>query len=212
MIAKISGQLIEKKENFLLINVQGLFYEVLVPLSVMQRVQDSVDDKGHIELIVYHYIQMHPGSAFPVLVGFLNTIERDFFLSFIKVSGIGPRAAIKALNRPISEIASAIDQGDLNYLKTLPGIGIQRAKEIVAKLQGKVGKYALIKDKDYTALPQPEAVIPAWHDEALELLLQLQYNRQEAKAMIQKALERNQGITTTEELLNEVYKQRIIRT
>jgi holliday junction DNA helicase RuvA len=212
MIVKISGQLVEKKENALIINLNGLFYEVLIPMAVLTRVAESVDDKGHVELFIYHYIQLTPGSAIPVLVGFLNTIERDFFLSFIKVSGIGPRAAVKALNKPISEIARAIDQGDLNYLKTLPGIGLQRAKEVVAKLQGKVGMYALIKDQQQTTVPvTAEAAMPDWHEEALGLLLQLQYNRQEAKEMIRKALDRNQAIGTTEELLNEIYKQRIVK-
>jgi holliday junction DNA helicase RuvA len=211
MIVKLSGQLVEKKDNALVINVQGIFYEVFVPASVLSRVDDYQDDKGHIELMIYHYIQLSPGTALPIFVGFLNSIERDFFLNFIKVSGIGPRAAVKALNKPISEIARAIDAGDLNYLKTLPGIGLQRAKEIVAKLQGKVGVYALIKDEENVAVPTPETVAPPWHDEALELLLQLQYNRPEAKEMIRKALERNSLIATTEELLNEIYKQRIVK-
>jgi holliday junction DNA helicase RuvA len=214
MIVKLSGQLVEKKENSLVINLNGLFYEVLIPMAVLSRIADGVDDKGQVELFIYHYIQLSPGNAFPVLVGFLNTIERDFFLSFIKVSGIGPRAAVKALNKPISEIARAIDQGDLNYLKTLPGIGLQRAKEIVAKLQGKVGMYALIKDQQQTAvttLNETAAAMPDWHEEALGLLLQLQYNRQEAKEMIRKALDRNKTIGTTEELLNEIYKQRIVQ-
>ena len=147
MIAKLSGQLVEKKENSVVINVQGIYYEVMVPASVMQRVKDTVDTNGNIQLIIYHYIQLSPSSGTPMLIGFLSEIERDFFQKFITVSGIGPRAAVKALNQPISEIAQAIDKGDQVYLKTLPGIGIQKAKEIIAKLQGKVGKYGLIQDR-----------------------------------------------------------------
>lgn len=209
MITKLCGQIIETKEHALVVKVQDLYYEVLVPLSVLGRVQDSVDDKGNIELIVYHYIQLSPANAFPVLVGFLHEVERDFFLNFIKVSGIGPRAAVRALNHPISEIARAIDAGDLKYLKTLPGIGLQRAKEIVAKLQGRVGRYALIQDQDGVAIAPQSEVAPDWHAEALDVLIQLQYNRQEAREMIRKALERNHEIATTEDLLNEIYKQRI---
>ena len=207
MIVQIHGKLIEKKEGTLVIAVNGLYYEVLVPSSVQERLDQSQDAAGEISLIVYHYFQMEPSRGVPVLVGFLNEIERDFFLQFIKVSGIGPRAAVRALNRPIAEITRAIDSNDLNFLKTLPGIGIQRAKEIIAKLQGKLGKFGLIKDESIAPL-RPLATT-GWQEDALEVLIQLQYKRPEALEMIQKALERSQEIHTTEELLNEIYKQRV---
>lgn len=142
-----------------------------------------------------------------MLIGFFNEVERDFFLDFISVSGIGPRAAVKALNKPISEIAQAIHAGDAAYLKTLPGIGLQRAKEIVAKLQNKVGRFALIQDRSVAV--KPKVLTQGFEQEALDVLLQLQYKTNEASAMIEKALERSKNIQTAEELLNEIYKQRI---
>ncbi len=207
MIAKISGRLVEKTNNSLVINVQGVHYEVLIPLTLLQHADEHISQDGTLELITYHYFQIGPSSGVPVLVGFFNTVERDFFLQFITVSGIGPRAAVKALNKPISEIAQAIDSGDLKFLKTLPGIGMQKAKEVIAKLQGKVGKYGLIQDQD-KAVVEPQAA-EDWQKEALDVLLQLQYKRPEALAMIHKALERSKEIQTAEELLNEIYKQRI---
>ena len=209
MIAKISGRLIDKTVNALIIDIHGLHYEVIVPQSILQRIEDHVDEKNFIHLITYHYIQMTPSNGVPVLVGFLNEVERDFFQKFITVSGIGPRAAVKAWNKPISEIASAIDRGDLKFLKTLPGIGLQKAKEIVAKLQGKVGKYALIQDKN--TVPRQTTVRSStdWQEEALEVLLQLQYRKHEAEDMIQKALTTSPHVQTAEELLNIIYKQRM---
>ncbi len=207
MIARIAGKLIEKKEQSLIVDVNGLFYEVIVPASVLQRVDETKDESGNIHLITYHYFQISPSSGLPYLIGFINEIERDFFQQFIKVSGIGPRAAVKALDKPICDITRAIDEGDVKYLTTLPGIGKQRAREIVAKLQGKVGKFGLIQDRREGG--EERYVAPAWQDEALEVLLQLQYKKQEAKEMIQKALDRSKDIKTTEELLNEIYKQRV---
>lgn len=207
MIVQIHGKFIEKKEGTLVIAVNGLYYEVLVPSSVQERLDQSKDAAGEISLIVYHYFQMEPSRGVPVLVGFLNEIERDFFLQFIKVSGIGPRAAVRALNKPIAEITRAIDSNDVNFLKTLPGIGIQRAKEIIAKLQGKLGKFGLIKDESVAPVRPLSAI--GWQEDALEVLIQLQYKRLEALEMIQKALERSKDIHTTEELLNEIYKQRV---
>jgi Holliday junction DNA helicase RuvA len=101
---------------------------------------------GRITMLTYHYHQVEQSKSVPILIGFLSQVEKDFFEIFITVSGIGPRAALRALNRPISSIARAIDEGDLGFLKSLPGIGEQRAKEIVAKLQNKVGRFGLIRD------------------------------------------------------------------
>ena len=208
MISQIKGKIFKKEENAIILEMQGIYYEVIVPDSVLQRIDNQVDEQGYISLITYHYIQNDPSIGMPVLVGFLNEIERDFFQQFIKVSGIGPRAAVRALDKPISDIVSAIDSGDLNFLKTLPGIGMQRAKEIVAKLQGKVGKFGLIQDKVSGDVVTKKEVSD-FQDEVLSVLLQLQYKKQEALDMIQKALDRSENINTAEELLNEIYKQRV---
>ena len=210
MIARLSGQLVEKKEQSLLINVSGLCYEAIVPSSVLARIDETKDEDGRIHLVIYHYFQISPSRGIPVLIGFINEIERDFFQQFIKVSGIGPRAAVKAFNMPISEIARAIDLGDAVFLKKLPGIGAQKAKEIVAKLQGKMGRYGLIQDRSAGVGHELGGAVPHWQEEALEVLLQLQYKKQEANKMIQKALDSNDQMQTTEELLNEIYKQKVL--
>ncbi len=202
MIARIKGHIVEKKENAVVVNVSGIFYEVFVPTSVLQRLDETQGADGTVTLITHHYMQVGPSSAVPVLVGFLNEVEKDFFLQFISVSGIGPKAAVKALNRSIAEIASAIDKGDGAFLKTLPGIGQQKAKDIIAKLQGKVGRFGLIRDEAVSReKEQPEA----FEEEALAVLVQLQYKKPEAEAMVRKALERNPAICTAEALLNEIY-------
>src|SRR5450755_2003200 len=174
MISAIKGKIISLSEISLTLETNnGLSYEILTPISVLQRVKENQDSDGNIRLITYHYYQMTPSSGMPVLVGFLNEVERDFFLEFIKVSGIGPRAAVKALNKAIGEIAQAIDRGDTKYLKTLPGIGEQKAKEIVAKLQRKMGKFILMKDR--VSLQAPSTQLSDIEEEALHILLQLQY-------------------------------------
>ena len=206
MITAIKGKVVSEGKGVLTLETNGFSYEILTPISVLQRVKENQDSDGNIRLITYHYYQMTPSSGMPVLVGFINEIERDFFLEFIKVSGIGPRAAVKALNRAIGEIAQAIDRGDTKYLKTLPGIGEQKAKEIVAKLQGKMGKFTLMRDR--VAVPSTSTKLRDIEEEALNILLQLQYKKAEAEEMIKKAMGRAPGLGTSEELLNEIYKQR----
>ena len=208
MISKISGKVTERGTNYLSIDVNGICYDVWIPATVMQRVDDLIGANDSISLITYHYHQVEPSKSTPVLIGFINDIEKDFFQTFITVSGIGPRAALKALNKPISQIARAIDEGDIAFLRSLPGIGEQRAKEIVAKLQNKVGRFGLIQDGS----PKIEsAEAKGISEEALAVLMQLEYKKAEAAAMIRKALETSKDIQTTEELLNIVYKQRKIK-
>jgi len=205
MISRISGKVIEKGTNYLSVDVGGICYEVLLPATVRERLDENMADDGTINLITYHYFQVEPSKSTPILIGFLNEVEKEFFEVFITVSGIGPRAALKALNKPISQIAQAIDEADANFLRSLPGIGQQRAREIIAKLQHKVGKFCLIQD---TRMKEQAAKTRDIEEEALAVLVQLEYKKSEALNMIKKALERSPNIETTEELLNEVYKQR----
>ncbi len=208
MIARICGKVTEKGPNFLLIDINGIYYKVFVPLTVMQRLDEIITGDGKVNLITYHYFQVEPSKSTPVLIGFLNEVEKEFFESFITVSGIGPRAALKALNKPISQVVRAIDEADTDFLQSLPGIGQQRAKEIVAKLQNKLGKFGLIQDDK--GKEQKTRTIDI-EEEAMAVLMQLEYKKSEASIMIKKALERSSNIQTTEALLNEVYKQRKVR-
>jgi Holliday junction DNA helicase RuvA len=208
MIARISGKVIEKGTNYLLIDVNGISYKVFIPMTVMQRLDENMTDDARVNLVTYHYFQVEPSKGTPILIGFLNEVEREFFEAFITVSGIGPRAALKALNKPISLVAQAIDEADINFLQSLPGIGQQRAKEIVAKLQNKVGKFGLIQDDK---IKEQKTKTKDIEEEALAVLAQLEYKKSEASVMIKKALERNPNLQTTEELLNEVYKQRKLK-
>jgi len=203
MISQISGRIKKIKQSSLLIDVNGISYEVMIPPAVMKGIEKSSQPDGSVTLVTYHYYQMDPSKAIPVLVGFMNEVEKDFFEQFITVSGVGPKAACRALTLSISAIADAIDRADLGVLKSLPGIGDQKAREIVAKLQGKVGKFGLIQDSFGDDSPKIKEDIK---EEALSVLLQLQYKRNEASDMIQKAIKRNPGVSSCEEILNEVYK------
>lgn len=213
MIGQIAGTVEHVGENALLVNVSGISYEVFIPSSVLRNFNGQLRKDAVISLVTYHYYQADPSKSIPILIGFSNRIEKEFFEKFITVSGVGPKAAVKALKPPIPDIAEAIDAGDLAFLKSLPGIGEQRAKEIIAKLQGKMGKFGL--------MPGGEGAVPAKgkkgaqaapaadaQAEALEVLLQLQYKREEAQAMVRKAFSRNPGLADAEEILNEVYRQR----
>ena len=203
MISEISGRIKNKKDSSVVVDVNGICYEILIPPAVMKTLNKADTNDGAISLKIYHYYQMDPSKAIPVLVGFANEVEKEFFEQFITVSGVGPKAACRALTLSFSVIAEAIDKGDMALLKTLPGIGEQKAREIIAKLQGKVGKFCLIQDRIAENPPKAEEDIK---EDALNVLLQLQYKKNEAKDMIEKAVRRNPKASSCEEILNEVYK------
>lgn len=209
MIAYISGKVRRKKQLSVIIDAGGgISYEVMMPSAVMKGLDKAKAEDGAVTLITYHYYQMDPSKAIPVLVGFLNEIEKEFFEHFITVSGVGPKAACRALVQPFSVIAGAIDRGDMAMLKTMPGIGEQKAREIIAKLQGKIGKFGLIQDGG------DEAVAAAKEDikeEAVSLLVQLRYKRNEARDMVEAAIKRSPKASNCEEILNEVYKGSKVR-
>ena len=80
MISRLTGKIVERKDNAVVIEANGLGYEVFVPASVFQRLDTSAQQDGTISLVTYHYFLMTPSSATPVLVGFLNDLEKEFFL------------------------------------------------------------------------------------------------------------------------------------
>ena len=194
-------------DNTLILSVSGISYEVYIPTAVMRGFDGQLVKDSKVSLVTYHYYQTDPSKSIPILIGFSSRIEKEFFEKFITVSGVGPKAAVRALSQPIPEIAQAIDGANLSYLKSLPGIGEQRAKEIVAKLQGKMGKFGLMRSpggcSEGAASPTADA-----REEALEVLVQLQYKKEEARDMIRKAFDRKASMGSVEEILNEVYRQK----
>ncbi|MEE8359624.1 MAG: Holliday junction branch migration protein RuvA [Candidatus Omnitrophota bacterium] len=205
VISRISGKIRKSEGISVLLDVSGICYEILVPPTVMKTLKEKTGVDGSIEFVTYHYYQVDSSRSIPMLIGFMSEVEREFFEEFISVSGVGPKAACKALTLPISVIADAIDKGDIGLLKTLPGVGGQRARQIIAKLQNKVGKFGLIQDKHLENAP---AMKSDARDEAVSVLLQLQYKKKEADDMVNNVLARNPKASTCEEILNEVYKQK----
>lgn len=202
MIAKIRGQLIRKEENKAIIDVGGICYEINTPSTVSSRLLKN--DNGAIELVVYHYFNMDKNRGIPVMIGFVDELEKEFFEKFISISGIGPKVALKAFEKPISQIAQAIEDGDLNFLKSLEGIGMQKAKQIIATLQGKVGRFALMRGEECKKTPVKKEIV----EEASNILKRLQYSAKEIEEMVKKALGARPEIDNTEDLLNEIYRQR----
>jgi Holliday junction DNA helicase RuvA len=202
VFARISGALVERTAETAVIEAGGLGYEVVLPPCIAQKVPSSPGERVTLE--IYAVVNLDGNSGRFTYYGFTNAIERDFFEALLTVASIGPRSAARAFSAPMSTIADAIDRGDYAFLKGLPGIGQQKARDIVAKLQGKVAKFLLIRD----APPAPPKPIPDFADQALAVLLQLGYKRSEGEAMIRRTLDTDATIGDAERLLAEIYRHK----
>src|SRR3989338_10793848 len=101
MISRIRGVIREFGIQQILLEVNGISYEIFLPPSVLQTLADREDPRGDVEIVTYHYQHIDVSRGIPVLIGFLNEIEREFFERFITVAGIGPKAARKAMTPPL---------------------------------------------------------------------------------------------------------------
>jgi len=203
MFSRISGSVLERTGELARLEAGGLVYDVVLPPSVVTKVPES----GVVTLEIYPHFALDGNAGRFTFFGFSNAIEREFFEALLSVASIGPKSAARAFSVPMARIARAIDEGDHAFLKTLPGIGQQKARDIVAKLQGKVARFLLIQDAPQRALPE-QAPMPEFASEALAVLLQLAYKRTEAEAMIAETLERAPDVTDAETLLAEIYRHR----
>jgi len=219
MIATLTGRLRRKLEDRVIVETAGVGYEVFLPPIAMRQLEgastDGTDGAGaQLSLVIYYHATRDQPR--PVLIGFTSDLDKEFFEKLITVKDIGPMIAARSLAAPVAELAAAIARQDEKYLRALPGIGAQKAKNIVAQLQNKVAKFALARDGAVETPSAPEPPRPATDDSLRELVWdvlvrQLGHRPGEASQMIADALKRRPAITTAEELFDEIYRGSVKR-
>ncbi|MCE5302828.1 MAG: Holliday junction DNA helicase RuvA, partial [Planctomycetaceae bacterium] len=144
MITKITGQLVALHDDGLILKVDAFEYEVLIPECNRRQLQNELGQT--VSLHTIEYLEGNPmqGRMTPRLIGFLSEVEREFFELFCSVDGVGVKKALRAMVRPVKEVATAIEEQDAKGLAALPGIGPAMAERVVAKLRRKVPKFALM--------------------------------------------------------------------
>jgi len=201
MIAYLEGTLLKKDDDKIILLVNGVGYEIFLPIvtSYQLSIKKLADT---LALHIFHYQSEH--QAKPVLIGFSNEMDRDFFQYFISVETIGPMKAAKAFSSPVGEIARAIENSDAKFLGKLKGIGPRLAQKIIASLHGKVAKFALILDDYDSQKTQDSSEV---EQQVMEVLvIQLGYKQADAKKMIAEAILRRPDFLNPEELFEEVYR------
>ena len=205
MIGYLEGKLLRKGEDRILVLANQVGYEVLLPAFVMNTFRaKSVGEP--VSLYIYH--QQTERQPKPVLIGFNFEVEKEFFQYFISVEAVGALKAVKALDIPVRDIAIAIESKNVQKLKQLKGIGDRTARKIIATLEGKMDKFALIRKSQKEEIP----IVEDLSQQVLDVLVdQLGYKIKDAKQMITDAMKRNSSISTPEELFEEVYREEYAR-
>jgi Holliday junction DNA helicase RuvA len=205
MIGYLEGKLLKKGDDRILVLANQVGYEVLLPAFVMNTFRaKSVGDP--VSLYIYH--QQTERQPKPVLIGFNLEVEKEFFQYFISVEAVGALKAVKALDIPVRDIARAIESKNVQKLKQLKGIGDRTARKIIATLEGKMDKFALIRMTQQEEIP----IVEDLAKQVLDVLVnQLGYKIKDAKQMISDAMKRNSNISTPEELFEEVYREEYAR-
>jgi len=212
MITMLRGRLERVRGEAAIIEVNGVFYEVLLPSGLAQRLsrRPDLDQRPEITLHTLYYIENAGGvgNMRPRLLGFTEEMDREFFELLTSVGKLGTKTALRALTMPISEIAAAIESGDARTLARLPRIGRRMADKIIAELRGKVWKFALLPGGEPLAAPTRRPEEESFVQEAREILLQVGYRASEAAAAIEKTLKARPDIKTSQALVQEVFRAR----
>ena len=212
MIATLTGRLRRKLEDRVVVECGGLGYEVFLPPIAQRQIEHVTAGPGEkgseLELVIYYHATRDQPR--PVLIGFTSDLDKEFFEKLITVKDIGPMVAARALALPVGELAAAIARQDEKFLRGLPGVGPQKAKNIVAQLQNKVAKFALARE-GAPAEPVAAAPAPVDADGLRELVWeimvkQLGHRPSEASQLITDALRRRPSIMSPEELFDEIYR------
>ncbi|MGB2498462.1 MAG: Holliday junction branch migration protein RuvA [Mariniblastus sp.] len=206
MITKLTGQLLALQEATVSIGIEPFEYEVAVPDFTRRHLQLSIGEK--VDLYTIQYIDGNPqkgGRMTPRLIGFSSQIERQFFELFCSVPGLGVKKALKAMVRPVQDIAKSIEDQDVKSLTTLPGIGPAMAEKIVAQLRRKMAKFALLVQQDPTQ--QAGDIERSIVDETFQVLLALGHSESDARKLLEEPLAGKQKFKDVESLLQAVYEQ-----
>jgi Holliday junction DNA helicase RuvA len=204
LITRITGLLALLAESELTLRVGAFEYEVLIPDFTRRQLQERIGEE--VSLHTIEYLEGNPmqGRMTPRLIGFLSEVEREFFELFCSVDGVGVKKALRAMVRPVREVAMAIEEQDDKALAGLPGIGPAMSERIIAKLRRKVPKFALLVAADTTRQADVETDVVR---ETYDVLRSLGHTESDSRRLIDAALAKKKKYKTVEELIQAIYQQ-----
>jgi holliday junction DNA helicase RuvA len=205
MITKLTGTLHRVLDEEIRVSIGALEYQVLVPEMVRRQIQSRTG--GEITLHISQYFESQANGArfIPRMIGFLAEHELEFFDLFCTVEKIGVKKALKALARPVKEIADAISRQDSKWLATLPGIGAATAEQIVTTLKRKVAGFAFATGTGSAETAPANAASAALIEDLYAALMGLGLSPLDARTRIDQLLAAKTEFTTVEDALRHVF-------
>ena len=192
MIGQLRGKLLQKKPNLVLVDVQGVGYEVSIPLTSFYELPEEGSE-------VMLKVHTHVREDALALFGFCSQREKDLFLKLISISGIGPKLAVSILSGArVEELAQAIAEGNLSRLTAIPGVGRKTAERLVLELKGQITPFLLPEQR--TAAGSHLAA-DGLHEDILSALVNLGYPRAGAEKALSTVLRSGMAERSFEGLL-----------
>ena len=197
MIGSLTGRLAQKEPNRLVVDVQGVGYEVQVPLSTFYGLGDVGAD---VALRIHTHVREDTLSLF----GFATALELDLFERLIGISGVGPRLALSVLSgiEPPG-LVRAVSAGDVVRLTRIPGVGKKTAERIVLELKDRLPETLIIE----TDQPETETETTRMRDDVLSALLNLGYQRPRAERAIERVPTDVSGGDQFEDVLRQALRE-----
>jgi len=198
MIASLAGRLASKQPGGVVIDVQGVGYDVLIPLSTYYQLPD-------LDQPVFLTIHTHVRDDAIQLFGFLTKREKDAFLMLLTVSGIGPKLALNVVSSlSVDDLAAAVRDDDHNTLASVPGIGKKSAGRLALELKDKIDKLALSPGYRPSKAEEPSSKLL---DDALSALTNLGYRASDVKEVVKQVLASRNGETPLKDLIRAALKE-----
>ncbi|MCA9118091.1 MAG: Holliday junction DNA helicase RuvA [Planctomycetaceae bacterium] len=206
MITKVTGRLVRLQDGAATIAVGAFEYEVFIPEFVRRQLQDQLDQEISLRTIEFFEGNPQQGRLIPRMVGFRTEAEREFFDLFCSVDGVGVKKALRAMVRPVQEVATAIEEQDVKQLSTLPGIGPAVSERVVAKLRRKMARFALLVSRD---MPEDASGDSSVIAQTAEALVSLGHTPLEARKKIEEVTGTDGGkkFKSVEDLLTAIYRR-----
>jgi Holliday junction DNA helicase RuvA len=213
MLTKVRGIVEAVAEESVTLRVDPFEIEVLIPEHTRRAIQAKLNEPMELHTIFYIEGGAMVGRMIPRLIGFLSPIDREFFDIFCSVDGVGVKKALRAMVRPVRELARMIQDQDIKLLATFPGIGEATAERIVAKLRRKVGKYALIVGAEAATSTSaesngaPENAEPDVIRDTYAALLSVGHTESQARQAIDRVLSGKKKFKSVADMIEAIYQQ-----
>jgi Holliday junction DNA helicase RuvA len=205
LIITISGKLAHVTETAVGIESAPFEYEVLVADYTRRQLQSQIGETVRLHTLDYIEGNAQGGRLTPRLVGFQTEPERQFFDLFCSVDGVGVKKALRAMVRPVNELAILIDQQDAKGLSALPGIGPATSERIIAKLRRKMPRFALMVQQEIAADTNDASSEVV--KETFDALVTLGHSESDARKLIDDAIATGKKFKDIESLLTAIYQR-----